>query len=264
MDALSALLNDPAAPRLTTYTDAGRMELSAQTLQNWQSKVANLLLGLGAGPGSVIVCDAEPGWQPVTISVGAWLIGATVVDARGPLPDSLSDAAAPPVAAFTDSVELAEQLADEGLGGLDTVGGLGDIGELGEPIEEVFVLSTDPFGRGVTESGGELPFGLNDFSPELRVQPDAFLGSSAPVDEGRVLAVSGGEQLSEGQWLAGGQHSDVAADGERVIFGPWNNAVQLAETVRPWAAGGAVVMSTDATPERLAELAASENARLVN
>ena len=261
MDALSALLNDPAAPRLTTYTDAGRMELSAQTLQNWQSKVANLLLDLGAGPGSVIVCDAEPGWQPVTIAVGAWLIGATVVDARGPLPDSLSDAAAPPVAAFTDSVELAEQLADDGLAGLNVVDGLGG---LGEPIEEVFVLSTDPFGRGVTESGGELPFGLNDFSPELRVQPDAFLGTAAPADEGRVLAASGGEQLTEGQWLAGNKHSDGDADGERVIFGPWDNAVQLAETLRPWAAGGAVVMSTDATPERLAELAASENARPVN
>ena len=39
MDALSALLTDPAAPRLTTYTDAGRMELSGQTLQNWQAKV---------------------------------------------------------------------------------------------------------------------------------------------------------------------------------------------------------------------------------
>lgn len=260
MDALSALLNDPAAPRLTTYTDAGRMELSAQTLQNWQSKVANLLLDLGAGPGSVIVCDAEPGWQPVTIAVGAWLIGATVVDARGPLPDSLSDAA-PPVAAFTDSVELAEQLADEGLGGLDTVGGLGDIGELGEPIEEVFVLSTDPFGRGVTESGGELPFGLNDFSPELRVQPDAFLGTAAPADAGRVLAASGGGQLTEGQWLATAKDDDGAADGERVIFGPWDNAVELAETLRPWATGGAVVMSTDAAPERLAELGEAENAR---
>lgn len=258
MDALSALLNDPAAPRLTTYTEAGRMELSGQTLQNWQSKVANLLLGLGAGPGSVIVCDAEPGWQPVTIAVGAWLIGATVVDARGPLPDSLSDAAGPPVAAFTDSVELAEQLADEGL---DVVDGFG---ELGEPIEEVFVLSTDPFGRGVTESGGELPFGLNDFSPELRVQPDAFLGTATPADAGRVLAASGGAQLTEGQWLAGGKDDDGAADGERLVFGPWDNAVQLAETLRPWAAGGAVVMSTDATPERLAELATSENARPVN
>ncbi|TYR15517.1 TIGR03089 family protein [Corynebacterium urealyticum] len=262
MDALSALLNDPAAPRLTTYTDAGRMELSAQTLQNWQSKVANLLLDLGAGPGSVIVCDAEPGWQPVTIAVGAWLIGATVVDARGPLPDSLSDAAAPPVAAFTDSVELAEQLADEGLGGLDTVGGLGDIGELGEPIEEVFVLSTDPFGRGVTESGGELPFGLNDFSPELRVQPDAFLGSAAVADAGRVLAASSGEQLSEGQWLGTGKDGDGHADGERLIFGPWDNVLQLAQTLRPWAAGGAVVMSTDAAPERLAELGEAENALL--
>lgn len=261
MDALSALLTDPAAPRLTTYTEAGRMELSGQTLQNWQSKVANLLLGLGAGPGSVIVCDAEPGWQPVTIAVGAWLIGATVVDARGPLPDSLSDAAGPPVAAFTDSVELAEQLADEGLAGRDVVDGFV---ELGEPIEEVFVLSTDPFGRGVTESGGELPFGLNDFSPELRVQPDAFLGTAARADAGRVLAASGGGQLTEGQWVAAAKDGDGNADGERLVFGPWDNAVELAETLRPWAAGGAVVISTDASPERLAELAAAENAQVAS
>ena len=263
MDALSALLTDPAAPRLTTYTDAGRMELSGQTLQNWQAKVANLLLGLGAGPGSVIICDARPGWQPVTIAVGAWLIGATVVDARGPLPDSLTDAAGPPVAAFTDSVDLAAQLADEGLGGLD-VAGLGDLGELGEPVEEVFVLSTDPFGRGVTESGGELPFGLNDFSPELRVQPDAFLGAAAVADAGRLLAASGGEQLREGQWLAAGKDGDGNADSERRIFGPWDNVLQLAQTLRPWAAGGAVVMSTDAAPERLQELGEAENARLAH
>ena len=261
MDALSALLTDPAAPRLTTYTDAGRMELSGQTLQNWQAKVANLLLGLGAGPGSVIICDARPGWQPVTIAVGAWLIGATVVDARGPLPDSLTDAAGPPVAAFTDSVDLAEQLADEGLGGLD-VAGLGDLGELGEPVEEVFVLSTDPFGRGVTESGGELPFGLNDFSPELRVQPDAFLGSAAVADAGRLLAASGGEQLREGQWVAAAR---TAMAMRTASARPGPGTMQLSwRRPRPWAVGGAVVISTDAFPERLAELAAAENAQVAS
>ncbi|MDN6326143.1 MAG: TIGR03089 family protein, partial [Corynebacterium sp.] len=36
MDLLSPFLaTDPASPRLTTYTDAGRMELSAATLANW-------------------------------------------------------------------------------------------------------------------------------------------------------------------------------------------------------------------------------------
>ncbi|PZP00208.1 MAG: hypothetical protein DI609_06800, partial [Corynebacterium urealyticum] len=75
---------------------------------------------------------------------------------------------------------------------------------------------------------------------------------------------SGGGQLTEGQWLATAKDGDGDTDGERLVFGPWDNAVQLAETLRPWAAGGAVVMSTDASPERLAELATSENARPVN
>src|SRR5699024_6676957 len=163
-------------------------------------------------------------------------------------------------AAFPDSVDLAEQLADEGLGGLD-VAGLGDLGELGEPVEEVFVLSTDPFGRGVTESGRELPFGLNDFSPELRVPPDAFLGSAAVADAGGLLAASGREPLRAGQWLAGGGGGDGNADSARRSVGPWDSGRQLAETLRPWAAGGAVVMSADAAAERLEELGEAENAR---
>lgn len=258
MDALNALLTDPAAPRLTTYTEAGRMELSAQTLQNWQSKVANLLLGLGAGPGSVVICDAEPGWQPVTITLGAWLIGATVVDARSPLTSVVQDASTPPVAAFTDSVELATSLADEGLAG---------VGGPDEPIEEVFVLSRDPFGRGITESGGDLPFGLNDFSPELRVQPDAFLGTPALADASRVLAASGQEQVTQEEWLAGGvlkKDGEEAGGAGRVLCGPWGNTVELANALRPWAAGGAVVMSTDTAPERLKQLAEAENARLAD
>ena len=39
------LHNDPASPRLTVYDDARgvRMDFSAQTLDNWASKVANML-----------------------------------------------------------------------------------------------------------------------------------------------------------------------------------------------------------------------------
>src|SRR5699024_12691157 len=120
--------------------------------------------------------------------------------------------------------ERGGQLAAGGLSGRDVVAGSVD---LGESIEEVFVLSTDPVGRGVTESGGELPFGLNDFSRELRVQPDAFLGTAAPADAGRVLAASGGGQLTEGQWVAAAKDGDGNADGERLVFGPWDNAVEL-------------------------------------
>src|SRR5699024_2153055 len=140
-------------------------------------------------------------------------------------------------------------LADEGLAGRDVVDGFV---ELGEPIEEVFVLSTDPFGRGVTESGGELPFGLNDFSPELRVHPDALLGAAVPGGAGRLLAAGGCGQLAEGQGVVAATDGDGNADGGRLVVGPWDNAVELAEALRVWAAGGAVVIGTDASPERLA------------
>lgn len=79
-----------------------------------------------------------------------------------------------------------------------------------------------------------------------------------------MLAASGGGQLTEGQWVAAAKDGDGNADGERLVFGPWDNAVELAETLRPWAAGGAVVISTDASPERLAELAAAENAQVAS
>ena len=256
MDVISPLLTDPASPRLTTYTDAGRMELSGESLRNWQSKVANLLLGLGADPTRtspserpVVVLDAEPGWQPVTIAIGAWLAGAIVVDATDPLPGFLSDAT-PPIAAFTDSVEHAAQLADEGIAG-------------GEPIEEVFVLSTDPFGRGVEESGGDLPFGLNDFSPELRVQPDDYLGPKVArsADDSElanlVLAAGGGKQFTATDWVR-----DTKAHG-RIVCGPWAGAVSLAQTLLPWSHGGSVVMSTDSSEERLAELASKENGKVL-
>ena len=46
MELLQHILStDPAAPRLTVYTETtgARMDFSAQTLDNWAAKVANLL-----------------------------------------------------------------------------------------------------------------------------------------------------------------------------------------------------------------------------
>lgn len=253
MDVIAPLLTDPAAPRLTTYTNAGRMELSGETLKNWQSKVANLLLSLGVTPSSLVVLDAAAGWQPATIATGAWLVGATVVDGsvqgfvRGTVENAtppISSDATPPVVAFTDTIDKAEQLAESGIAAAPGA------------IEEVFVLSTDPFGLGVEESDGNLPFGLNDFSPEVRVQPDAFLGG--PLDtqflnSDRVLAASGKQAFTITEW------QKAADSADRIICGPWKSTVQLAEVLSPWAGGGSVVMSTDTAADRLAGLASKEN-----
>ena len=78
MDFVTDLLTEPATPRLTTYSPHGRMELSGQTLSNWQAKVANLLTSIGAQPGDVVLISAPASWQPAVIALGAWKIGCSI------------------------------------------------------------------------------------------------------------------------------------------------------------------------------------------
>lgn len=218
MDLITPLLTDPAAPRLTTYTDQGRMELSGMTLSNWQAKVANLLDSVGVGEGDTVAIAAAPGWLPACIAIGAWRIGASISDANSGAPEAL----------FTDSVELAESYTD---------------------AQEVFLLSTDPFGRGVEEAGGEVPFGITDFAPELRVQPDAFMGGEPSQPSGDAEAL---------QRFAA--ELGVSA-GERVCVAGWSDVAGLMRCLAPLTVGGSVVISSDASPERLQQLACTENAR---
>ena len=230
MDLIADLLNDPAAPRLTTYTEAGRMELSGITLANWQAKVANLLTSIGVGEGDTVAIAAAPGWQPACIAVGAWKVGASISDANSGEPAVL----------FTDSLELAEGFEDS---------------PTGASVQEVYLLSSDPFGRGVEEAGGDVPFGINDFSPELRVHPDAFMGSaplnpSADVDVVRTAA----EQLETEHGIG---------RGARVVRGPWDDVHGLARCLSPLLVGGSVVMSTDSHPARLEELKDTEKADVI-
>lgn len=229
MDLIAPLLIDPATPRLTTYTDAGRMELSGITLANWQSKVANLLTSVGVSAGDTIAVSAVPGWQPAVIAIGAWRVGAAVVDAS---PSSDNDATSPlPKILFTDSLDLAENFEDT---------------ERGAEVEETYLLSSDPFGRGVEESGGDVPFGINDFSPELRVQPDAFVGPE-PTDETADL-----EELQ-------GYATELALTaGIRVLTGAWNDVAGLKRCLSPLVVGGSVVVTTDDSSERLISLSDSE------
>ena len=159
MSMLSPLLRtDPASPRLTVYDEArgARMEFSAQTLDNWASKVANLLdeeFELGAN--TPIAIDLPTSWQSAVIALGAYNSGRVPVFT----PELLADAT--PAVVFT------------------TVAGAPRWAE----VPDCVVVSDDPFGRGVVEAGGELPFGTVDFGPTVRFYGDQYFGASPELTD---------------------------------------------------------------------------------
>ena len=204
------LASDAASPRLTTYTDAGRMELSAETVANWAAKGGNLMIGeLGLGPGDVVAVDAPADWMPAVLVLGCWRAGVAVCS-----PDSPAfDAAATLLTTDAD--------AHPDFGG------------------EVLLLSTDPFGRGVAESGGQLPPGAIDFGPTVRFYGDDYFGQTTPLPELYPDSGSASRLLSTG-W----HDKDTFTTG----------------VLHPLAAGGsAVVVSGLTTTERLQKIAENEN-----
>lgn len=218
------LATDAASPRITTYTDRGRMELSAATAANWAAKGGNLFAGeLGTVPGDVVVVDCPTDWLPAALVLGCWQAGLAVCSPASP--------------AAQDAAALVTVDADRAFA-TDFAG-------------EVLLVSTDPFGRGVAESGGEVPFGVTDLAPELRVQGDRYAGLASGADA--VLLVD-----TTGAQVTGTELQDRAsARGEnvRAVTAGWVDADSLVDRLLPLFAGGSVVLSTDASPERLAHLA---------
>ncbi|MBX9243456.1 TIGR03089 family protein [Actinotalea ferrariae] len=89
VDAVLAQLRaDPGRPRLTWYGPSGeRVELSGHVLDNWVSKIANLLVEeLDAGPGTVVALDLPTHWRTVTWALAAWRVGACVALGRTATP----------------------------------------------------------------------------------------------------------------------------------------------------------------------------------
>ena len=217
------LATDAASPRITTYTDRGRMELSAATAANWAAKGGNLFAGeLGLGRGDVVVVDCPTDWLPAALVLGCWQAGVAVCSPSSP---AAADAAA------VITTDPACDLADE-----------------------VLLVSTDPFGRGVAESGGEVPFGVTDLAPELRVQGDRYAGLASGADA--VLLVD-----TTGAQVTGTELQDRAsARGEnvRAVTAGWEDADSLVDRLLPLFAGGSVVLSTDGDADRLAHLAEVE------
>lgn len=224
MDLMAPFLaTDAASPRITTYTDRGRMELSAATAANWAAKGGNLFAGeLGLGRGDVVVVDCPTDWLPAALVLGCWQAGVAVCSPSSP---AAADAAA------VITTDPACDLADE-----------------------VLLVSTDPFGRGVVESGGEVPFGVTDLAPELRVQGDRYAGLTSGADA--VLLVD-----TTGAQVTGTELQDRAsARGEnvRAVTAGWEDADSLVDRLLPLFAGGSVVLSPDGDADRLAHLAEVE------
>ncbi|MGO1274565.1 TIGR03089 family protein [Corynebacterium variabile] len=224
MDLMAPFLaSDAASPRITTYTDRGRMELSAATAANWAAKGGNLFTGeLGLGRGDVVVVDCPTDWLPAALVLGCWQAGIAVCSPASPAAQD---------AATVITTDPGCDLADE-----------------------VLLVSTDPFGRGVAESGGEVPFGVTDLAPELRVQGDRYAGPSSGADAVLLVDATGAE-------VTGTELQDRASSrGEnvRAVTGGWEDADSLVDRLLPLFAGGSVVLSTDGDADRLAHLAEVE------
>lgn len=225
MDMLSHLLaDDPASPRLTVYNEADgtRMDFSAQTTENWASKVANFLREeLDLDDGSAILVDLPVSWQTVMISLGALAAGVTVhfaTDTVATADSSDTADAAEPVVFFT-TTDKASEYANRG---------------------DVVVVTTDPFGRGVEELGQQVPEGAIDFGPTVRFYGDFYPGQTRPLAE-----------LIE---------SSVEPHAERLLSTGWTDSSSFQRQVlSPLAAGGsAVVVAGMVDTERLAEIAENE------
>ncbi|WP_454972279.1 TIGR03089 family protein [Corynebacterium propinquum] len=225
MDMLSHLLaDDPASPRLTVYNEADgtRMDFSAQTTENWASKVANFLREeLDLDDGSAILVDLPVSWQTVMISLGALAAGVTVhfaTDTVATADSSDAADAAEPVVFFT-TTDKASEYANRG---------------------DVVVVTTDPFGRGVEELGQQVPEGAVDFGPTVRFYGDFYPGQTRPLAE-----------LIE---------SSVEPHAERLLSTGWTDSSSFQRQVlSPLAAGGsAVVVAGMVDTERLAEIAENE------
>ncbi|MDO5511633.1 TIGR03089 family protein [Corynebacterium sp.] len=209
MELLAHLLRtDPSAPRLTVYNEStgARLDFSALTLDNWAAKVGNMLIEeLDLDSSSRIVLDLPVSWQSVAI-----VLGALAADVEWGF-DGDGDV----VFTSPDSFE-----------------------EWTGPGRDIVLVTDDPFGRGVVESGGTLPAGAIDFGPTVRFYGDDFFGP-APALFDVVIA---------------------AGTPERVLSTGWTTEEGMVSAVlQPLSAGGsAVVVAGMVDAARLAEIATAE------
>lgn len=242
MQLLHSLAADMSCPRITSYDEVtgARMDFSGQTLENWVAKIANFLLEeLDLSEQTPILIDLPAGWQPCVLALGALAAGVpwTLAPAEsvagsnaGSNADNNAGSDADIAAIFLspaalDSPAIAEALTDSSA--------------------DLVAVTTDAFGRGVVETGGELAPGIIDFGPTVRFYGDHY---SAPTPSLADAATSLGAAVLP----------DAAP--QRVLCTGWNSTQEFAASVlAPLAAGGSVVIVRGmVTPERLEDIARSE------
>lgn len=158
MELLRTILSsDPATPRLTVYNEStgARLDFSAQTLDNWAAKVANMLREeLDLEQGSLISLDLPASWQCVAIVLGAMAAGIDV--------EFCPIEQAQGAVVFMDSERIDASPTFSG---------------------DVVLVTQDPFGRGVVECGGIVPDGMIDFGPTVRFYGDQFFEPGTRIEE---------------------------------------------------------------------------------
>jgi uncharacterized protein (TIGR03089 family) len=219
------LATDPGAPLVTHYDLAApsRVELSATSTANWAAKIAGLLRDeVGVIPGDAVVCDLPAHWLTAGVVLGAWWAGAEVVTGGAG-----SDAA---VAVVTVPERLDAHPA----------------------AVETLLMTTHPMGLPLAASGVDLPPGVTDLAEACRIHPDAFVpsGAGAAALDGAAL---------DGAALA--ELDDAELRGQRVLVadpGPGTDAVAVLARVLASGASAVLVTGSDADPDRVAEVAATE------
>lgn len=196
MNLLSHLLEaDAAKPRLTVYDEAtdSRLDFSAVTLDNWAAKVGNMLIEeFDLDEDSRIAIDLPVSWQAVTIALGA--LAAHVDFTFGTTDDA-------------DVLFCSPDRVDASFTG------------------DIALVTTDPFGRGVVETGGSMPDGVVDFGPTVRFYGDQFFGDTPALPALFDAAVI--EPLAASRVLSAGWRDRASFD---------------TNILAPLAAGGSVVV----------------------
>ncbi|MEJ6019908.1 TIGR03089 family protein [Corynebacterium sp. H113] len=238
MELLKKLLNsDPSIPRLTCYdeTTGGRVDLSATTLDNWASKIANMLhdeFDLEAG--DPIWIELPPIWSAVCILVGARRAGMHLSPTE-------------PLAVFTTLDRLSEW--DEKC-----------------PDAYLAAVTDDVFGRGVAECGGSIPPGVIDFGPEVRLHPDQYLGPGLDDMGAELIEGHSVEKLLEmAEQYASDQELPTQA---RVLTRGWlvdgdrgfNAEAWTQSVLAPWMRDGSAVIVRGGDEDRLRAIAEAEKA----
>ena len=205
---------DGAAPRFTWYDDAtgARMGLSAITLGNWAAKCGNLLRDqYGLGPGDPVGVLLPAHWQTAGILFGAWWAGCEV--------------------RFGEPGDVTFAAPDR----LDEASDLG--------ADELLTVGLDAFGMAVPD----LPPGIDDYTTEVRVHPDAF----TPGGAGTALAGDDVEiVLARSTALAA---SAGYAAGDRVLSTrEWRTVDDLYDgLLAPFAAPASVIHVSHPDPAKL-------------